>query len=464
MIKQNQRFFNFLLIVIDIMIITLSFYFTFFLRFESGIFKFESHLDFFRYSKTLVYILPLMVILNYFYGLYSIVRTKAYYYEIYSIIKSSAMLFVAILGIFFFIKEVDISRKFIALYIVFNIIFLTLFRIILRLSLKSLRKKGYNLKHILLIGISELSKSYLNEIIKNKNLGYICEGILDDDAKKNSKILGVKILGNTDELTSQIEKLNLDEVVIGLSLSKYEKLAHILNICENAGVKTYIIPQYMKYVSSRPQIEEVGDIPLINTRYIPQDNIANKILKRLFDFVLSLFAILLLLPIMAIIAILIKLTSKGPLIFSQQRVGLNKKLFTMYKFRTMIVQSNNSSDKTWTTKDDARTTKIGKLLRKTSLDELPQLFNVLKGDMSLIGPRPERPFFVEQFKEQIPKYMIKHLVRPGISGWAQVNGLRGDTSIEKRIEYDIYYIENWSIFFDIRIIFLTILKGFKNAY
>ena len=201
-------------------------------------------------------------------------------------------------------------------------------------------------------------------------------------------------------------------------------------------------------------------------RYIPLDNLLNKFIKRSIDIVGSLFAIIIFSPIMLIVAIAIKLTSKGELIFKQERVGLNRKTFTMYKFRSMRIQDPNEEKSEWTVKDDPRKTKVGNFIRKTSIDELPQFFNVLKGDMSLIGPRPERPFYVEKFKDEIPKYMVKHQVRPGITGWAQVNGWRGDTSIEKRIECDIYYIENWSISLDIKILFLTVFKGFvnKNAY
>ena len=219
-------------------------------------------------------------------------------------------------------------------------------------------------------------------------------------------------------------------------------------------------------IPSRPYTEDLVGLPVVNIRYVPLSNTFNNVVKRTFDFVCSLFGIILISPLLLLITILIKTTSKGPLIFSQERIGLHNKPFKMYKFRTMKVQTEEEEKEAWTVKDDPRVTKIGRILRKTSLDELPQLFNILKGEMSIVGPRPERPFFVEKFKEEIPRYMIKHQVRPGLTGWAQVNGLRGDTSIKKRIEYDLYYIENWTFSFDIRIMFLTIFKGFinKNAY
>ena len=207
-------------------------------------------------------------------------------------------------------------------------------------------------------------------------------------------------------------------------------------------------------------------LPVINIRYVPLTNTGNRIIKRTVDIVGSIVGIMITSPIMLLCAVAVKCSSPGPVIFKQERVGLHNKTFYMYKFRSMRTQAPASEQKAWTVKDDPRVTAVGKVLRHTSLDELPQLFNILKGDMSLIGPRPERPQFVEKFKEEIPRYMVKHQVRPGLTGWAQVNGLRGDTSIRKRIEYDIYYIENWTLGFDIKIIFLTFFTGFinKNAY
>lgn len=207
-------------------------------------------------------------------------------------------------------------------------------------------------------------------------------------------------------------------------------------------------------------------LPVINIRYVPLSNTLNSMAKRLVDVVGSLAGIVLTSPIMLISAIAVKISSPGPVIFKQERVGLHSKSFYMYKFRSMEQQKPSEEQKAWTVKNDPRVTGVGRILRKTSLDELPQLFNILRGDMSLVGPRPERPHFVEKFKEEIPRYMVKHQVRPGLTGWAQVNGYRGDTSIRKRIEYDLYYIENWSMLLDIKIIFRTFFTGFinKNAY
>jgi len=231
-------------------------------------------------------------------------------------------------------------------------------------------------------------------------------------------------------------------------------------------VHTKFIPDYNNIIPTKPYTEDLLGLPVINIRRVPLTNTLNMISKRIVDIIGATAAIILFSPVMLVTAIIIKLTSKGPLIYAQERVGLHNKTFRMYKFRSMEVQAPKEEQSAWTVKNDPRVTGIGKFIRKTSIDEFPQFFNVLMGDMSLVGPRPERPFFVEKFREEIPRYMVKHQVRPGLTGWAQVNGYRGDTSIRKRIDHDLYYIENWTMGFDIKILFLTVFKGFvnKNAY
>ena len=215
-----------------------------------------------------------------------------------------------------------------------------------------------------------------------------------------------------------------------------------------------------------PFMEDLQGLPIIHIRHVPLTNMFNATMKRLVDIAGAVFGLVIFSPIMLLTALLVKVTSPGPVLYSQERVGLHNHTFKMYKFRSMEVQDPKKERSQWTTPHDPRVTPIGKFIRKTSIDEMPQFFNILVGDMSLVGPRPERPLFVEKFKEEIPRYMIKHQVRPGLTGWAQVNGYRGDTSITKRIEHDLYYIENWSLGFDFKIMFLTIFKGFinKNAY
>ena len=257
-----------------------------------------------------------------------------------------------------------------------------------------------------------------------------------------------------------LDRISPDEVVIALEAEEYPYLQGIIANSEKNGVKVSLIPFYTKFMPSHPVYDEVGGVSLVNIRHIPLDNIGNAFLKRTMDIVGSLLLIVLTSPLMLFAAVGVKLSSPGPVLFRQERVGLNKKPFYMYKFRSMRVNDRQTTG--WSTDNDPRKTRFGSFIRKFSIDELPQFFNVLKGDMSLVGPRPELPFFVNQFKESIPLYMVKHQVRPGITGWAQVNGFRGDTSIKGRIEHDIYYIENWTILFDIKILFMTVFR-FSNS-
>ena len=329
-----------------------------------------------------------------------------------------------------------------------------------------MRKNGYNLKHILLVGYSHAAEEYIDRIIANPQWGYKIRGILDDHIEAGTEYKGVKVLGRIANLMVILPQNRLDEIIITLGLAEYHKLERIVKMCEKSGVHTKFVPDYNKVIPSRAYTEDIQGLPVVNIRRVPLNDPLNRWLKRIVDIFGAIVAIILFSPVMLITAIAIKATAPGPLIFVQERVGLHNRPFKMYKFRSMVVQSEETEKGEWTTQNDPRVTPVGKFIRRTSIDELPQLFNVLKGNMSLVGPRPERPQFVEKFKEEIPRYMIKHQVRPGITGWAQVNGYRGDTSIYKRIEYDLYYIENWTLGLDIKIIILTFVKGFinKNAY
>ena len=360
----------------------------------------------------------------------------------------------------------NFSRSMFAYFYIFNIVLEEVERLVVRGFLRSIRRRGYNQKHILLVGYSKAAEQYIDRIKQNPQWGYNIRGILDDNIARGTVYKGVKVIGSIENLTFILPENKLDEIAITLGLEEYYKLEKIVSQCEKSGVHTKFIPDYGNIIPTRPYTEDLLGLPVINIRYVPLSNTFNAMVKRLMDIVGSIICIVIFSPVMLLSAILVKITSSGPLIFKQERVGLHNEKFMMYKFRTMYVQTEEEEKKGWTQKNDPRVTKVGGFLRKTSLDEFPQLFNVLKGDMSLVGPRPERPQYVEKFREEIPRYMIKHQVRPGMTGWAQVNGYRGDTSIRKRIECDLYYIENWTLGLDFKIILLTFLKGFinKNAY
>ena len=360
----------------------------------------------------------------------------------------------------------NFSRSMFVYFYVLNIVFEEIERLFIRAFLRSIRRRGYNQKHILLVGYSKAAEQYIDRIKQNPQWGYDVQGILDDNIARGTIYKGVKVIGSIGNLEYILPQNKLDEIAITLGLEEYYKLSKIVAECEKSGVHTKFIPDYGNIIPTRPYTEDLLGLPVINIRYVPLSNTFNALIKRLTDIIGAVVCIIVFSPLMLASAILVKTTSQGPLIFKQERVGLHNKPFKMYKFRTMYVQTEEEEKKGWTQKNDPRVTRVGAILRKTSLDEFPQLFNVLKGDMSLVGPRPERPQYVEKFREEIPRYMIKHQVRPGMTGWAQVNGYRGDTSIQKRIECDLYYIENWTLGLDFKILFLTVFKGFinKNAY
>ncbi len=468
MIKDNQKLFNRLHLIMDVLIVIISYAVAWFLHFEVfndfgpevGILPMES------YMRALIVIVPAYILLYYYCNVYKPQRTSGYGREIYSIFCANTIGLVAIIVLLYIVKLNDYSRKMFFIFYVLNIGLTSLSRLIVRKTLRTMRAKGRNLKHILLAGYSRAGEEYINRILGNPEWGYVVCGILDDFVPAGTLYRGIKVLGRIDNLHEILPENELDEIAITLSLKDYDRLEEIVSICEKFGVHTKFIPDYNSMIPSRPYTEDLMGLPVINIRYVPLSNTLNSMAKRLVDIVGSLAGVVVTSPIMLIAAIAIKISSPGPVIFKQERVGLHSKSFYMYKFRSMEQQKPSEEQKAWTVKNDPRVTGIGRILRKTSLDELPQLFNILRGDMSLVGPRPERPHFVEKFKEEIPRYMVKHQVRPGLTGWAQVNGYRGDTSIRKRIEYDLYYIENWSMLLDIKIIFRTFFTGFinKNAY
>ncbi len=313
-------------------------------------------------------------------------------------------------------------------------------------------------KHVLVIGTGALAREYAEDVRRQKpsytDDKIVIDGFLGPDADFPGRI------GGYDRLETLIESPDVDEVVCALDREESDQIYPTIRCCEHQGTRISVIPFYNDILPANPAIETIGRSKLINLRSNPLDNPVNAFLKRFCDIALSLALLVVLAPFFLVLALVIRLTSPGPVLFKQERVGRHKKHFIMYKFRSMRV--NAEQDTAWTTNEDARRTGVGRLMRKLSIDELPQLFNVLKGDMSLVGPRPEIPYYIDQYKDTVPLYMLKHQVRPGMTGWAQVNGWRGDTSIPIRIEHDIWYIEHWTLRLDARILLRTALGGFIN--
>ena len=474
MIKDNQIFFNRMHIVLDGLVVAVSFLLAWSIKFLTPLAESTpgvTALSAETYFRTLYFIVPGYLILYGIYNLYSSKRSSRIRVEVAGIFKANTVGIGLVMISFFMLSTsvdgvVDFSRTLILLFYVINMILTFLYRMLVRKFLYFIRRKGNNLKHVILVGYSRAAEAYLDRIASNPQWGYVVHGILDDHVPRGTLYRGVKVLGSLGNLEYILPENKMDEIAITLSLEDYDSLEHIVDLCERAGVHTKFIPDYGSLFPSRPYTEDLMGLPVINIRYVPLSNTWNALMKRLVDIFGSIFCIILFSPVMLFAAVGTRVTSKGPIIYKQTRIGLHSKPFTMYKFRTMRVQSAEEEKKGWTIPGDDRVTKFGSFLRRTSIDEMPQFFNVLAGKMSLVGPRPERPQFVDKFREEIPRYMVKHQVRPGITGWAQINGYRGDTSIRKRIEHDIYYIENWSLGFDFRILFLTVFKGFinKNAY
>ena len=418
------------------------------------------------YMMALLFIVPCYLILCYACNLYTSKRLVGRRLEIANIIKANTIGMLILSMLIYMLKIMHFSRGVFWVFFVTNLVAEIIVRNIIYYCLSNMWKNGKNQKQILMVGYSRATEEYIDRIIANPEWGYVVRGILDDHVKAGTTYRGIKVLGRIGNLMVILPENKLDEIAITLGLNEYYRLEEIVAMCEKSGVHTQFVPDYHNIIPTKPYTEDLQGLPVINIRYVPLNNTFLAAIKRGVDIIGALVAIVLFSPVMLFSCLAIKLTSPGPLIYRQTRVGLHNKPFEMYKFRSMEVQPEETEKKAWTVKNDPRVTGYGKFMRHTSIDELPQLFNILKGDMSLVGPRPERPFFVEKFREEIPRYMVKHQVRPGLTGWAQVNGYRGDTSIRKRIDCDLYYIENWTLGLDFKILFLTFFKGFvnKNAY
>jgi len=329
-----------------------------------------------------------------------------------------------------------------------------------------LRKRGYNQRFALIAGIGELGQKVLEKIELYPELGIQVIGFLTQKGEETGKsIKNIPILGGYEDLDKILNEKEVDIFFIAISINEYDCFESLIKKVNGHLSEIKVVPGSYEFLKLRGGMDELGDLPMVSLQGSPLYG-WDSVFKRTFDLILGTVVLVMIFPIMLIISLLIKLTSKGPILYKQERVGFDGRLFQMFKFRTMKKDAENETGPIWAGENDPRRTKVGAFLRKTSLDELPQLFNVLKGEISLVGPRPERPNFVEEFKNRIPLYMLRHKIKAGMTGWAQVNGWRGNTSIEKRIEHDLYYIQNWLIAFDLRILMMTLWKGLfsKSVY
>ena len=445
MIKRNQDYLNRLNAIIDFLLVFLSYILSawFRLKILHGWWR-NQGLSLPMITASLFYAAGLLMMLSIL-GFYSSTRVRKLSWKIETLFISTTISIFIITALIFVFKIEDVSRGIIAIFYVLTLFLLSVKQFITRAVLNQIRASGYNIKHEILVGSGRLAEQYIKDLDDEPELG------IQIDEKINA----------ADDLEKVLTERHIDEVVLALEPEEYSNITRLISACEKSGVKYFIIPFYNDMIPAHPVFENIGHSRLVNMRANKLEQLGWSILKRGFDLLVSAVGLVVLSPLFLILAIGVKLSSPGPVFFRQERVGYNRKRFQMLKFRSMVV--NEQSNTAWSKAEDDRRTPFGSFIRKTSLDELPQLINVLKGDMSLVGPRPELPFFVEKFKEEIPLYMVKHQVKPGITGWAQVNGYRGATRIKKRTELDLWYIDNWSPFLDLRIIIMTVPWAMVNG-
>jgi Undecaprenyl-phosphate glucose phosphotransferase len=353
-----------------------------------------------------------------------------------------------------------------AIFLVINVLLTYSSREFIREVLERRWRAGIGLKRILIAGSGELGRLIADKILEHQELGYQIVGFVDDRAVGDHLgYRGLPLLGTLDEAAEITSRDAIDHLYVALPPEQHVRMLELLDSTSREMVDVKVVPDLLQVIALRARLEDLDGVPVININDVPLQGF-NSIVKRVIDIVISSAALLALSIPLGLIAALVKLTSRGAIFYRQERMGLDGKSFTIVKFRSMYEDAERHTGPVWAVDGDPRVTGLGKLLRKSNLDELPQLWNVLRGDMSIVGPRPERPHFVEQFKHKIPQYMLRHKVKAGLTGWAQVNGWRGNTPLEKRIEYDLYYIENWSVRLDLKIMWLTLVKGFfhKHAY
>jgi len=359
----------------------------------------------------------------------------------------------------------EVSQAVWGLFLVFNVALTFALRQVVREVLERRWRSGLGLRRILIAGVGELGRLVADKIIEHRELGYQIIGFVDDKPGDHLGYRGLPLLGTIDETTDIAALEQIDHLYVALPPEQHLKMIDLLDATTRECIDVKVVPDLLQVIALKARLWDLDGVPVIDVNDIPLQGL-NAVVKRLLDIAISAMALVVLAIPLGILALLVRLTSHGPAIFRQERMGLDGRPFSIVKFRSMVDDAERDSGPVWTRENDTRVTALGRFLRKSNLDELPQLWNVLRGDMSIVGPRPERPHFVEQFKHRIPQYMLRHKVKAGMTGWAQVNGWRGDTALDKRIEYDLYYIENWSVRLDFKIIWLTIVKGFfhKHAY
>ena len=466
MFKRHHQLFTALRVLLDVAIVALAFAGAYSLRFGSP--RTWPYPELPDASATLIVFALALVLWPLSLravGLYRPQRQRSGVDEVFSVFKAMLLAGLLLVAATYFFREERYSRGMLLLFtgLAFGGVGAT--RLIFKEVLQELRKRGYNLRYVLVLGAGRLARQVLEQIEAHRELGFRPVGCLSLTRKRlGGSVAGSEVIGTLHDLRRILRERSVDQVLVALPSRAAHRLPRIMEICADTTVDVKLVPDVYQYATLFGGLEEFGGLPVVNLQSTGVLGI-NAVVKRIFDLVFSSLLLVLAAPLLTMLALLVKLSSRGPVLFRQERVGLDGKPFPMLKLRTMRPDAEQHGPQ-FTAAADARTTLVGRALRRVSLDELPQLWNVLVGDMSLVGPRPEQPVFIESFRRRIPRYQLRHMVKSGMTGWAQIHGLRGNTSIQKRVEYDLYYIEHWSLLLDLKILARTIAFGFlsRNAY
>jgi Undecaprenyl-phosphate glucose phosphotransferase len=461
MFRQRLLFFRTLLLATDLVLIALAWLLAYHLRLTSGlipVWKGIPPLE--EYIFPLLYLLPIWAIVGVSLGLYSPKRTFVLWAQGWQLTKAASLTVVCFTATSYLLKEVDISRIVLGIFWGTAIAFTLASRAVIPYTLRHLRRRKTYLRRALLVGDEDLAHQVIKTIQQHPEAGLTIVGVLAESVRQvGTQLDGIGVIGTFGEAAPIIQRARIDLLIIAPPFRAYEALEGVLAQVENEPVEVMLVPDVSRYMSLRCGVEDLAGIPALTLQGAPLYG-WNAVLKRALDLCVSACALVLLAPLMVAIAMLIKFSSPGPILYRQQRMGLDCRRFTLLKFRSMRSDAEPPGVPIWSTKNDDRCTRVGAWLRRLNLDELPQLINVLKGEMSLVGPRPERPEFIARFRTGIPRYMLRHKIQAGMTGWAQIHGYRGDTSIEERLRYDLEYIQRWSLLFDLKIMLLTLVKGF----
>ncbi len=472
MVRRHTRLLVFFYVISDALLAGWAFLLAYIIRFDFGLIpvrKGTPPLE--EYLKVLPLVALLAPIVFHFQGIYRLRRNRTRIDDFFSVLVGSIL--IVVLGVLvtlyfqaYYASDAErasgayqVSQIVWGLFLGLNVAVTNASREAVRQLLEHRWRAGIGLKRVLIAGAGDLGRMLADRVLQHRELGYQVVGFIDDRAGGDHLgYRGLPLLGKLADVAEVAQAERVDHLYVALPIEEHSKLLELMDIASREYIDVKVVPDILQFIALRASLEELDGLPVINMNDVPLQGVRAWI-KRTLDVVLSLLAMTVLSIPFAIIAALVKWTSSGPIFYRQERMGLDGRAFTVYKFRSMHHAAEDDTGPVWARDDDPRATPIGRWLRRFDLDELPQFWNVLKGEMSIVGPRPERPFFVQQFKHRIPQYMLRHKVKAGITGWAQVNGWRGNTSLEKRIEYDLYYIENWSVTLDLKIMWLTVVRG-----